>query len=96
MYDSWTLSAIILFKSVLHVFCSLVFSAHNSSATFSLEFDQKCSFFALENSEHVLVGHLRNVFWTKSNVERVTGHRGEKPPEVIDFPDFLRSPSHGD
>ena len=25
------LSVIILFKSVLHVFCSLVFSAHNSS-----------------------------------------------------------------
>ena len=27
------LSVIILFKSLLHVFCSLVFSAHNSSAT---------------------------------------------------------------
>ena len=26
------LSVIILFKSLLHVFCSLVFSAHNSSA----------------------------------------------------------------
>ena len=28
------LSVIILFKSLLHVFCSLVFSAHNSSEPF--------------------------------------------------------------
>ena len=32
------LSVIILFKSLLHVFCSLVFSAHNSSGRYTLIF----------------------------------------------------------
>ena len=34
------LSVIILFKSLLHVFCSLVFSAHNSSVWKGSEKDQ--------------------------------------------------------
>ena len=35
------LSDIILFKSLLHVFCSLVFSAHNSSEHFTVELNFK-------------------------------------------------------
>ena len=34
------LSVIILFKSLLHVFCSLVFSAHNSSASGTKLYEQ--------------------------------------------------------
>ena len=35
------LSVIILFKSLLHVFCSLVFSAHNSSGLYPAHYPKE-------------------------------------------------------
>ena len=55
------LSVIILFKSVLHVFCSLVFSAHNSSAlreTILLALDCEFALTWIMKTSGELIGHF--------------------------------------
>ena len=52
------ISVIILFKSLLHVFCSLVFSAHNSSG---LAFD--IFYFNLGKSGQTSIMHISYSMW---------------------------------